>query len=783
MLHGGDVSAFGRLMESFGATGGQATSLADGLTLVRAEAQHLQRFEPHRGWAAFIVRNAVRIASGGAAMFLQLAFAAPVDTRLPEAAQTWLDTGRWGRPWLLALQPLRPQSAALQQTLPGHGASATALLFHPDGRRLITGGGDEDPRVRIWDVETGALLTLLETGYSYRITSLAVPPAGDLLLTTSEVNDDPLVIWNLEEGSEEGSLSANETVTCLDFALHPDGVRLASAEGSLVLWNLESAELVWEVKPPSSVQRIAWCLLSGSGDQILCAAEENEEGHCLAIAIHDIEDGSRLRTIRLDRAITSRPHRLRWHPTGRWLLAIPAASPSELGVFELDTGRLHHTLRGHTGNVGAFTFIAQGRRVVSGDAEGLLRLWEFDEGRSVGVLQGHRGAIQALALHPDGRRLVSSSADRTLKLWDLEAPVQVAPTVDPHGQAMALLDSTDGPLVSVHRDRAIHQWRRDTGALLRTSDAIPGHEPFRSLVATQAPAHHLAVAERIESPRPPSVSVVLHRLELDGSTPARGLPLPPWRIQDMALLAQGKRLVVCEDSAALQVVNLEDATLTSLGRDTESANGAVLWFGAPRPRVLYGDSQGNLHYWDLTSFERLHVLRGHLSRVMALVPHPDGERVLSASYDGTVRLWALDSGTLLATQGTPHRTMPPLTRDRGPTPTLALHPNGELVASVFNEDIELWHLPSGRVLQTLKGHEGPVRALVFGADGDWLASAGADRTVRLWEPLTGANLASWVRESEVESVKALEGSRLVTMDRTGSLLFLEFIQPPRSMDA
>ncbi|MFJ7046790.1 WD40 repeat domain-containing protein [Streptomyces sp. NPDC101112] len=102
----------------------------------------------------------------------------------------------------------------------------------------------------------------------------------------------------------------------------------------------------------------------------------------------------------------------------------------------------------------------------------------------------------------------------------------------------------------------------------------------------------------------------------------------------------------------------------------------------------------------------------------------DGTLLAAVGNDGTVSLWNIDTGTVRHTFR--HNSAPSIQ-------AVAFRADGETLATGDElGTVCLWNPTTGVLRGVLTGHEGPVGALAF--SGPWLATAGEDATLRIWDP-------------------------------------------------
>ncbi|WP_076401501.1 nSTAND1 domain-containing NTPase [Insolitispirillum peregrinum] len=217
------------------------------------------------------------------------------------------------------------------------------------------------------------------------------------------------------------------------------------------------------------------------------------------------------------------------------------------------------------------------------------------------------------------------------------------------------------------------------------------------------------------------------------------------------------RPVTAEAEAALRQAwlrNREERTLVGHEDRVTAAS-----FSPDGKKVLTASYDGTARVWDLSSSPPTAIsLNGHKSAVGAASFSPDGRRVVTASDDNTARVWDLSAQTPTAIVLKGHT---------GDVTAASFSPDGRRVLTAsYDQTARVWDLSDLTLASlVLKGHTGHVTAASFSPDGQRVITASDDKTARVWN-LSDLMLPSIILSGHTDRVTAVnfspDGLRVLT---------------------
>ncbi len=141
-----------------------------------------------------------------------------------------------------------------------------------------------------------------------------------------------------------------------------------------------------------------------------------------------------------------------------------------------------------------------------------------------------------------------------------------------------------------------------------------------------------------------------------------------------------------------------------------------------------GSADGSIYLWQADTGELMQDFPAHSGAIHALAIAPDGNTLISCSWDRTLKIWTLPTAT---------RNFPELRETLCPHvlpgSAVAISPNGKTFATASHDTtIKLWTLDPIEPVTTLSGHSMTVSSLAYSPDSTTLASGSHDGTIKLW---------------------------------------------------
>ncbi len=284
------------------------------------------------------------------------------------------------------------------------------------------------------------------------------------------------------------------------------------------------------------------------------------------------------------------------------------------------------------------------------------------------TIPAHTSHVTDVRFTDDSSRLISSGMDNMLKIWNV-ATWEVEVECEAHEKSVNDFALTpDGKtLMTVSTDRTMRVWSFPDMTLKHT---VKGHKNTIAAVRISPDGKYVATASN--------------------DTTVRIWDTNTW---DCIQTLKGHRRNV--------------TSLCFVKKDLLASSGL-------------GD---NVYLWRVPTGELVKTLEGHKAAVTIAGITPGGEHLVTAGYEGQIKMWDTDNWAVRASF------------EPGSSGLLCLDisPHGTMLAIGGERNVSVWSLEMLDSLVDLPIKPKGVYGIAFSNDGEWLACAAADKQIRLWQ--------------------------------------------------
>lgn len=563
--------------------------------------------------------------------------------------------------------------------------------FSPDGSKIISGS---DLSLKLWDVDTGEQLRdfklelpddSFDLAEGMIFSALFSPNGKHILISTTNtyqrimdtpINQSFVQLWDVASGNLDRVL-AEENTTVYRSAFNFDGTKIAYGFGGV----------------------------DYGGFRVL----------------NILTDKEFYVSFNYDRAVFS----IDFSPNNQFIVTV--GIDHDFNLWCLDSGRCEKTFKGHGTSIESVKFSPDGNLIISSDSNGTVKIWEVKSGNCQRTIKAHKSTAPCVSFSREGNYVLVSGGDGTVKLFEVDT-WRCIRTFEGHTNSVFSTDfSPDSKyILSGAWDGKMMVWYFNPPSYCAPYS-------LSNIIVSEA-------ALKIEEEFEQSLTLAQESINLGNNTLAIDY------IQQARSLfgyERNPKAITLWSSLYRKVPHKTLKDIWELPGFKEIEANPCQRYSCLSPDgklALSVDNGINLTLWDVKSRCYLKALKAADGDVInSIAFHPNGDLVLSATDQGWIQLWEVQTGNCISK----------FERDSASTFWASFSPDGAFVLACNSRNkIGLWETKNGKCLRVFEGkNRFGINSVTFSPDGNLALSAGGDDTVQLWDVVTGQSLQTFYENS------------------------------------
>ena len=403
-------------------------------------------------------------------------------------------------------------------------------------------------------------------------------------------------------------------------------------------------------------------------------------------------------------------------------LLVTGGADGEIRLWGVADGKQIFSFRAHNDWISSVTFSPNGKIIASCSYSRGVKLWDFYTGESLIDLQGHSRIAREVSFNSNGTVLASSSDDQIIKLWDVRTGLCVN-ILQGHTNKIwtVKIAPNNKILASGSSDNSVKLWDISTGTCLKT---LQGHKDSVLSAAFTYDSGILATGGSDQIIKLWNVSTGECIKNLIGHDKT---------VRSLTFGKDNKTIFSASTDHTIKIWSIDNGECLKTIKGHNARVRKIALNSKNTVLASCSDDQ-TIKLWDINTGECLQTLQGCSNWVQSIIITYDSKTIISANNNQTIKFWDISNGECFRTLRGHGRWISSVT----------ISPDNKIIASGSGDrTVKIWDFNTGKCLKTLDDHRSPVSSVVFSPDGLTLASASFDRTIKLWDISSGKCLRTF----------------------------------------